>query len=393
MSKKIRELQQKIAAKLAEATGFAEGESPDYDKAKAALDELDSLQADLQKAQDVQKRLELAAVPQDQAPSDPAPYTTLDVHTPPAYAPLSAEAKAFCKALRDRAAGKALSEGVPADGGLTVPSDVQTQINHWVEAHAELLPLIDTVHVTAPTGSRVYQKRSQCQGFAKVAENGRIPAGAGPKFEQQTYAVEKYAQYLAITNELVRDSDANMLAELTAWLGRETVATDNREILALIKTLTPAAIANLDDIKNALNVTLGLYAGNCRIVTNNDGLQWLDTIKDNDGKYLLSRNPQDPMRLQLAAGATVYPLTVVPNAILATEAGKIPMIMGDFKEFARKYDLQKLSITPSDIATVGTGEDQINAYEMDLTLLRGILRACYKIKDADAVVNGQITVA
>ena len=393
MSKKIRELQQQITAKLAEATGYAEGETPDYDKAKTALDELDGLQAELQKAQDVQKRLGQAAVPQEQAPNDPAPYHTADVPTPPASAPLSAAAKAFCKALRDRASGKALSEGVPADGGLTVPSDVQTQINHWVEAHAELLPLIDTVRVTAPTGSRVYQKRAQCQGFAKVAENGRIPAGAGPKFEQQTYSVDKYAQYLAVTNELVRDSDANLLGELTAWLGRETVATDNREILALVKTQTPVAIANLDDIKKALNVTLGLYAANCRIVTNNDGLQWLDTLKDNDGKYLLSRNPQNPMQLQLAAGATVYPLMVVPNAILPTETGKIPMIMGDFKEFARKYYLQELSITPSDIASVGSGEDQINAYEMDLTLLRGILRACYKIKDADAVVYGQIAAA
>ena len=90
--------------------------------------------------------------------------------------------------------------------------------------------------------------------------------------------------------------------------------------------------------KKALNVTLGAaFKATSRVVTNDDGLQYLDTLKDNDGKYLLQPNPANPMQLRLCAGATIVPVTVIPNDDLPSDVStakkrKIPMIIGDLKE-------------------------------------------------------------
>ena len=49
-------------------------------------------------------------------------------------------------------------------------------------------------------------------------------------------------------------------------------------------------LAGINDIKKALNVTLGqAFKGTSKIITNDDGLQYLDTLKDNDAKYLLHK--------------------------------------------------------------------------------------------------------
>ena len=79
-------------------------------------------------------------------------------------------------------------------------------------------------------------------------------------------------------------------------------------------------MASVDDIKKALNVTLGqAFKATSAIVTNDDGLQWLDTLKDNEGKYLLQPDPANPMQLRICAGATIVPVYVIPNADLESE--------------------------------------------------------------------------
>ena len=123
-------------------------------------------------------------------------------------------------------------------------------------------------------------------------------------------------------------------------------------------------------------------------MTNDDGLNYLDTLVDKQGRYLLSPDVQNPMQMVLAVGARKIPVKVVPNTILATKTNKIPFIVGDLKEAVKIFDRAKLNIMTSNVAAVGT----LNAFEQDLTLFRGIERFDCKVKDSDAFVNGTITV-
>ena len=52
-----------------------------------------------------------------------------------------------------------------------------------------------------------------------------------------------------------------------------------------IKTKKEVELNGLDDIKKVLNVTLGsAFKQSSRIITNDDGLQYLDTLKDSTGR-------------------------------------------------------------------------------------------------------------
>lgn len=388
MNKKLLELLNAINAKKTEVTNLAE--EGKLEEARAAKEELINLQAQFDLLKDVvdpegtgiiTEPLNTTPIPGNE-PKDP-------VHE-------------FANAARNGFRNATMTEGTPADGGYTVPEDIQTRINEYRDAKASLINLVDVENVTTNKGARTFKKRAQQAGFSKVAEGGKIGAGATPQFERISYEIEKYAGYFPVTNELLADSDANITGVLTQWIGDESRVTRNKMILDVVdkgKT-TKTAITGIDDIKKALNVTLGqAFKNTSRIITNDDGLQWLDTLKDSDNKYLLQPNPADPMQMRLCAGATTVPITVVPNADLPTvhvEATTspavaahdlIPFIIGDLKEAVKFFDRNQMSIMSSNIASIGT----LNAYEMDLTLFRAIEREDCVIKDADAYVYGQLS--
>ena len=310
-----------------------------------------------------------------------------------------AEKKDTVKAFADAArrgfkVEDSMNEGTPADGGYTVPEDIQTRINERRSAKASLIDLVDVESVTTNKGSRTFKKRAQQTGFQKVGEGAKIGAKATPQFERMDYTISKYAGYLPVTNDLLEDSDAAITSVLTAWIGDESRVTRNNIIRAAINTKEKTALANLDDIKKALNVTLGAaFKSTSKVVTNDDGLQYLDTLKDSDGKYLLQPNPADPMQLRLCAGATIVPVVVIPNDDLPSDVAtakkrKIPMIIGDLKEGIKFFDRKRITITASNLAAAG----DLNAFEEDLTLFRAIEREDCQVKDDMAFVNGELTI-
>lgn len=287
------------------------------------------------------------------------------------------------------------NEGTGADGGYTVPQDIQTMVNTLREASFSLASLVSTESVSTSSGRRTYKTRAQHTGFAKVGEGGKIGKKDGPQFSVVNYTIDKYAGYLPVTNELLEDSDQAITSILTQWLADEDLATRNSLILAAIAKAAEVDLKNLDGIKKAVNVTLGSkFAGLIKIVTNDDGLQYLDTLKDSSGRYLLSANANasDPIKNVLAVGTGNIPVVVIPNEVLTSTAAdtakKIPFKIGSLPDYARIFDRQQMSIAVSTEAAV----TDFNAFEQDMTLFRAIDRLDCEVLDDKAIVNGYISV-
>lgn len=382
MNKKMRELLAKIESKQALAKGYTEGENKDLAKAKEILDEIDKLQEEYE----VEKRLFENEKESAKLNEEDVAKIEKNIAEKKEDKEEEDSVQKFAKQIRNIAKG--LNEGTPADGGYTVPEDISTMVEERREAKASLIDLVSVETVTTNKGSRTFKKRSQQKGFTKVGEGGKITSTSTPQFERMDYVISKYAGYLPITNELLEDTDTNIVNIIVEWLGDESRVTRNKIILDLIKTQDEVELDGLDDIKKVLNVTLGsVFKSTSVIVTNDDGLQYLDTLKDNDGKYLLQPNPANPLEMRLAAGATTVPVKVIPNADLATTSNKIPFIIGDLKEGIRFFDRKQLTINTSNVAAIG----KLNAFEEDLTLFRGIEREDCKIRDEEAFVNGYIS--
>lgn len=377
-NKKLLELLDKINNQKVLVQNLAE--EGKIEEARAAKDKLVEMQNQFDILKDVM----------DEPVTEPEPVNLITDPVIVPAEPKNDSVAEFANAARRGFRNGTMTEGTPADGGYTVPEDIQTRINEYRNAKASLINLVDVENVTTNKGQRTFKKRAQQTGFTKVAEGGKIGAGTTPQFERISYTIDKYAGYFPVTNELLADSDANIVSVLTQWIGDESRVTRNKLILAELAKGNKATIASLDDIKKALNVTLGqAFKPTSRIITNDDGLQWLDTLKDTDGKYLLQPNPADPMQMRLCAGATTIPVTVVPNADLPTNTQKIPVIIGDLKEAVKFFDRNLMSIISSNIAAIGT----LNAFESDLTLFRAIERETCVLKDKAAFVYGEIDTA
>ena len=373
MTKEMREKQAQIVAKQKEVDGYmVEGEGRDLVKAETALNELEALQKEfqlLERAENAKK----AGVPVVE----------------PKQAEKADAVKAFAAAARARF--KSMNEGTGADGGYTVPEDISTMVNTLREQHFSLASLIDHETVTTLSGRRTYKQRSQATGFTQIGEGGKVPKAGKPQFSVIEYSIKKFGGYMPVTNELLEDSDAAIVNVMTEWLAQEGVATENAQILATIydeKDITP--MAGINDIKKAVNVDLAAFAGSVHIVTNADGLQYLDTLEDANNRPLLSPDPVKPMEMFLSGGVRRIPVTVVPNEVLPSneEDGSIPVIVGDLREFMKQFDRKQLTLLTSNIAAV----EGFNAFEEDMTLIRAIMRADWVVKDPEAIVVGALSV-
>lgn len=422
MNKKMRELMAQIQSLTAQAKGLMSGETKDIAKANEIMAQVEQLQTEYEAEKAIYEAEKFAGA------------TGTGTATGHSGTPKKTSAEKFAEAAK---AGfpKSMSEGTPVDGGYTVPEDIETTINTLRDAKYSLLSDVTVTTVTTNKGRRTFKSRTNQTGFVKVGESGKIPAKDTPQFSVLNYEIEKYAGYFPVTDELLEDSAANITNVLTEWIADESRVTANKLILEAIDDNTDkVALAGIDDIKKALNVTLGqAFKPTSKIYTNDDGLQYLDTLKDSDGDYLLQPNPQDPMQLRLCAGATIVPISVIPNADFPTmtayaltsdttvksgvtyyakgedgnytavvspetnpktagyyvESGRnIPMIIGDMVEAVVYFRRKGLTIKASDVASV-TG---INAYEQDMTLWRAIEREDVVIKDDKAIVNGYINV-
>ena len=183
-----------------------------------------------------------------------------------------------------------------------------------------------------------------------------------------------------MTNELLEDTDQALESTLIDWIGNESRITRNKLILETLGEKEKTAIAGLDDIKKVFNVTLDpAFLPTSVVVTNQDGFNWLDTLKDKDDKYVLQADPTNATVKRLFGR---YPVTVISNKDLPTDES-IPFIMGDLKEACVLFDRKSLSIAISNTAA--------DAFLTDVTLFRAIEREQVKMWDEEAFVYGEIT--
>lgn len=308
---------------------------------------------------------------------------------------------AFCECVRAGAAGdrtrylqnadivhravknEGMTEGTPADGGLIVPSDIQTMIREQMRALNPLSELFTVETVSTNTGSRV-RDTAPTNGFTKVAEMGTISKDDKPAFAKVEFTVEDYALIVPVSNDLLKDTDQNLLAYLSRWLGKKAVITENKLLLTLLTALDGSATSiaeasALKTIKKLVNVTLDpIFGVSASFLTNQSGFNFLDSLEDGNGRPLLQVNPADRTQY-MVGGRAVH---VVSDAVLPNNT-TAPLYVGDFKSFGTLFRRQAMEIASTNVGG--------NAWNTNSTEVRAITRLDAKQFDAAAVAAGKIT--
>ena len=314
-------------------------------------------------------------------------------------------ARAFCYAIRNGVTRKngrgnehvkilfdALSEGggdpVGTDGGFLVPVDIDNTI---YEIKRELLPLSDLFNVesvSAPTGWRPIDTAPSTP-MPEIDEMGTVPNNSDqPAFGNVNYALAKRGLRIPISNELMADEDANLMAYLGRWFAKKLVITENYLLLAALGTpstaLTSGSITAEGAIKTILNKSLDpAISAAAVVITNQTGFDALDQLVDDTGRGLLQPDPTNATQKKIfGRNIRVMSDAQLPNLSTNTYA---PFYIGDMKEFATLFHKGTFEVASTDI-----GGD---AWVKDLTEVRGIARLGVSKFDTAAVVARKLALS
>lgn len=309
---------------------------------------------------------------------------------------ITAEDRSIIREYNKSIRGGVMHEGTatanPATGnvGLIVPQDIQTRINEIMRQLNDLSQYIRVETVNTLSGSRVLEADNVMTPLQVVNEYAQIQEMDNPQFTPIQYQLVKRAGYLPLTNELLADSDQNIINYVSNWIARKVVVTKNTLITGLLQGLQPVQLANFDDIKKVLNVDLDpAISLNSIIITNQDGYHWMDTQVDDNGRYLLQDDITQPGR-KIFKGR---PVVVVSNRYLPTIQGTpgtpgtpdlAPIFIGNGEQFAVLFTRGVY-----ELASTTEGGD---AWRRDTTELRVITRDDLKMWDAAAMVYGQLQI-
>lgn len=172
--------------------------------------------------------------------------------------------------------------------------------------------------------------------MVSVAELEKNPALAKPEFEQVDWSVETYRGAIPVSQESVDDADVDLISIVAETVGQIKVNTTNAAIADVLKSFTAKTVANVDDIKKILNVDLD-PAYDVAFVVSQSFYQILDTLKDENGRYLL----QDSITAVTGKVLLGKPVFVLSDEILGA-SGEAKAFVGDFKRgvlFADRKDL------------------------------------------------------
>ena len=387
MTKKERELRQLMAEKQTHIQNLLADNR--IDEAESATEELKAIRREFDIVQTMNDVVPAAApfggMPQQEEPKDVDTTHVFAQLLRNRHDSLSDTELSFAKSMSVRNAAN-MNEGAGEAGGFIVPTDEQTKINELKRALNPLSALVRVENVNTMSGTRVLEKASDMTPFASAAEFAAIGEIDGPKFTQVKYTIKKFAGILPISEELLADSDQNLLAYVNGWLAKKSVATENAQILAVLKTLTKAPLTNLDGIKDILNATLDpTISLMSSVLTNQDGFNFLDKQKDTDGRYLLQPNPLDSTQKLLFG----KPVTVVSNKVLPTDTSvastkKAPVIIGSFTDAVVLFDRQATTLTGTSV-----GGD---AWKRDSYDVKAVTRIDVQKFDDKAVVFGELTI-
>ena len=271
----------------------------------------------------------------------------------------------------DDAAGTPGQVGAtPAKGGYLVPEEQMATLREYRKADTSLKTLahVQTANSTSGSMPTLGDENGVLTNFEEITTIKQSDFDFG----QLKYEIKDYGDIIPVSNQLLQDADVSILDIIGQRFARKSINTENQEILGLLGGLSSAELKDYKSLMKALNVDLdpAYYAG-ARIVTNQDGFQWLSELEDNQKRPLLVPDvaAQDTYRFR---GKEIFLLS---NTTMATKESKIPFYIGSIGDYVAFF--QRLGVE------IAVSQDFL--FDKYATALRCVERFGVVADDKDAV--------
>ncbi|MDW4254634.1 phage major capsid protein [Staphylococcus saprophyticus] len=248
---------------------------------------------------------------------------------------LSDEAKGFVEYLKSKGAKRDNVKSV--DAQPIIPEDIKYQPEELPETFVDLKKFVNVQPVTTAAGSHPILNPAQ-ETMVSVEELEKNPELAKPKFTDIDYKVKTYRGQIPVSQESLDDSEANLANIVAQNNARQAVNTTNKYIADVMKSFEAVNTADLDDIKQIINVEID-PAYNLSLVVSQSFYQALDTLKDKNGQYLLKQDITSP------TGTVLFgrPVFIIKDELFGNKGDKKAFI-GDLKYAVFFADRKQASV-------------------------------------------------
>lgn len=212
------------------------------------------------------------------------------------------------------------------NGAPIIPQELLSE-QYQPQASTGVLGLINTVQVTSNNVTLPVVKHATA-GFSEVTAEGADTAQVGaPAIEEVPFDLKLYSGALPMSYQLAHSSKSAqrvILQHITAMRD----LTRLQKVGALLKTATPKAATDIDDLKDVINADsfVNYPDVNKSFVMTAEMFAELDKAKDSTGAYILQPLATDATKKSIGG----YPVEVVSSDVLG--AGKVAFF-GDVKAF------------------------------------------------------------
>lgn len=259
-------------------------------------------------------------------------------------------------------------------GAVLVPVEVSTNVLELKDGQVDLTAYVTSEVVGTGSGKFPVAKRATAI-LATKEELADIAEIADPLFIDVEYAVKTRIGQIAFSNELVEDSAIDVVAYAEKQMQRMVRNTNNKNILDVLNTFAVKNAIGADGLKSVVNIELDPEL-DTKFVVDQNAYQFIDTLKDSQGRYLL----QDSIAFGSGKSLFGKEVIVISNAIApkAPTGGVGFVWAGDLAEAAAYFKR-------SDITAVW---EKFDAFSKGLAV--GV-RSDYKVVDEKAGVKVKLT--
>lgn len=224
------------------------------------------------------------------------------------------------------------------DADVTIPEDIVYNPKNEIKTVTDLSKLVQHFKANTAAGKYPILKRATA-GLISVDELEKNPELAKPEFKKVSWEVKTYRGAIPVSNEAIADSAVDLLGIVSRNALEQKINTTNAAVAEKIKGFTAKTIAGeaVDDLKHIINVDLD-PAYQKVIIASQSFYNWLDTLKDKDGRYLLQQPIVDGSPVRVIG----IPIYVIEDELLG-KAGDANAFIGDIKRavvMADRLDIQ-----------------------------------------------------
>ncbi|KEZ14015.1 Phage head maturation protease [Lactiplantibacillus plantarum] len=226
--------------------------------------------------------------------------------------------------------------------GVALPHAVLQAIEKPANTN-ELVGLANHISVNAPAGTLPVLSATDTT-LATAEELAENPQLAKMALSGVDYKLKTYRGAIPVSQELLDDADSNVQIEqlIGDYATQIHDNTLNADIASALKTATASTVTSFDDFKKAYNDTYKY--SNRVVVISKSGYDALDTLKDNQGRYLL----QDDISSATGKAILGAPVYVVEDTRLGAKDGDQVAFVGSVHSFVTVADFKDLRVKWTD---------------------------------------------